>query len=61
MESFNVIGDIAGQFKALEALVKKMPKGDLICVGDLCDRGPQSKEVYDFVMERGMILIITTN
>ena len=49
--SFNIIGDIAGQFKTLQALLAKMPEGTPISVGDMIDRGPQSKEVLEFFRE----------
>lgn len=48
--SYNIIGDIAGQIKTLEALLKKMPQGQVISVGDMIDRGPNSKAVLDFFM-----------
>jgi hypothetical protein len=57
----NIIGDIAGQYKALMALIKKMPEGEIICVGDLMDRGPQSKEVMDFCMNTPNIRVILGN
>lgn len=46
-----VVGDIHGCFKTLMALVKKMPDKQLIAVGDLIDRGPQSKEVINFFIK----------
>jgi hypothetical protein len=48
----NIIGDIAGNFKALQALLKKMPDNRIVAVGDLIDRGPDSKEVIEFFMEK---------
>lgn len=51
--SFNIIGDIAGQYKTLMALLAKMPEGEPISVGDMIDRGPQSKEVVEFFMKNG--------
>lgn len=54
MSAFNVVGDIAGQYNTLQALLNKMPKdADLISLGDPCDRGPQSKEVIEFLMKTG--------
>lgn len=49
----NVIGDIAGQYEALMALLKKMPDDEPVSLGDMNDRGPQSKEVLDFFMKNG--------
>ena len=46
-----IISDIAGEYKALIALIDKMPEGEVISVGDMIDRGPQSKEVLDYFMQ----------
>lgn len=44
-----VIGDIAGQFKTLEALLKQVPKDcPIVSLGDMVDRGPDSKKVLNF-------------
>jgi serine/threonine protein phosphatase 1 len=52
MQQLNIIGDIAGQYKTLLALLKKMPPGGVIlAVGDLVDRGPRSREVLDYMMD----------
>lgn len=49
MKKFLIIADIAGQYDALLRLVDLVPKDTiLISVGDMCDRGPQSKEVINF-------------
>ena len=50
---YNVISDIAGNFKALQALLAKMPDGQVLSVGDMIDRGPRSREVVDFFMGGG--------
>jgi serine/threonine protein phosphatase 1 len=47
-----VIGDVAGQFDALMRLVDKLPDKELVFVGDLVDRGPNSKEVVSWVMNK---------
>ncbi len=45
-----IIGDVHGEYQTLLALVEELPKdARLIFVGDLVSRGPQSKEVIDFV------------
>lgn len=49
----NVIGDIAGNYLTLKALLAKMPPGIPLSVGDMVDRGPRSKEVVDFFMCEG--------
>ena len=52
MVELNIIGDIAGQFEALSRLVAKMPAaGRVVAVGDLVDRGPQSRQVLDYFRE----------
>jgi hypothetical protein len=44
-----IIGDIAGQFGALCRLVERAPEGEeIICLGDLIDRGPYSPEVVEY-------------
>ncbi len=54
----NLIGDIAGEFEAFQKLVKAMPEGPVVAVGDLCDRGPDSRRVMDWFMEgRGVALM----
>ena len=45
----NIIGDIAGRFNELMALVAIMPKDEFLFVGDLMDRGPDSKKVIEWV------------
>lgn len=54
MNNFNVVGDIAGNFKTLQALLAKMPQdAELISLGDPNDRGPRSREVIEFLMSNG--------
>lgn len=53
----NIIGDIAGNYKTLRALLKKMPKGEFVSLGDMIDRGPRSKEVLDFIMANGQAVL----
>lgn len=50
-QTVNVIGDIAGNFKTFQALIAKMPKGRIVSVGDVIDRGPRSKECVDWFRE----------
>lgn len=54
---YNIIADIAGQFKTLQALIAKMPAGQVISVGDMIDRGPRSREVVEYFMGAGRIAI----
>lgn len=54
MDNYNVVGDVAGQFLTLKALLAKMPQdAELLCLGDPVDRGPRSKEVVEFLMTNG--------
>jgi hypothetical protein len=53
----NIIGDVAGQYKTLMALLKKMPDDLPFSIGDMVDRGPQSKEVLDFFMKNGRAML----
>lgn len=48
--NISVIGDIAGRYDELMDLVEQLPDGPIICVGDLVDRGPKSKEVIEWGM-----------
>lgn len=61
MTTTNIIGDIAGQYKALMALIDKMPDGEIIAVGDLIDRGPRSKEVLDYFVHHLNTQVIMGN
>jgi len=54
----NIIGDIAGQYKSLIALTKQMPEGEIISVGDLVDRGPDSNRVIEYFMQPGRRAIL---
>jgi len=47
-----IIGDVHGEYQKLLALIAKLPKdARLIFVGDLIDRGLQSREVVSYVRE----------
>lgn len=50
-ENIYIIGDVHGCYKTLLALIDKLPnKDNKICfVGDLCDKGNNSKDVIEFV------------
>ncbi len=50
MQKHYIIGDIHGEYQTLLALIAKLPKdAKLIFVGDLIDRGLQSREIISFV------------
>ena len=58
MKEFNIIGDIAGQYNTLLALVEKMPKSaTLFSVGDMVDRGKQSRQVVEYVKQNGLAVL----
>lgn len=47
-----IIGDIAGQFSTLLRLVERIPKNEeIVLLGDLVDRGPDSKDVVQWAMD----------
>ena len=56
-ENYLFIGDIAGQYKGLMRLLKKCPDFLPICVGDMVDRGPDSKKVLNFFMKNGKSIL----
>lgn len=55
--SYNIIGDIAGNYKTLQALLAKMPPGTPVSVGDMVDRGPASKQVLEFFKTNGLAVL----
>jgi len=56
-EEYLIIGDIAGQYEALIELVKQAPNAIPLGVGDLFDRGPESKKVFEFFKQNGKSLL----
>lgn len=58
----NIIGDIAGRYDELMLLLAQMPKDEpIILVGDLVDRGSQSKEVIEWAMKTPNVTVIKGN
>lgn len=49
---YNVVGDVTGYGKTLYALQAKMPKVPFIGLGDIIDRGPNSKLALDFFIDQ---------
>lgn len=48
----NIIADIAGRYEELMLLLEKMPKGEeIILLGDLNDRGPDSDKVIQWAID----------
>lgn len=59
-----IVGDIHGCFDELMALLEKIGLKDedkLISVGDIVDRGPKSKEVYEYFRDRPNSLVLMGN
>ena len=54
---YNIIGDVHGEYKTLMALLKKMPDYQPLFLGDMIDRGPDSKKVLDFAMKHGKAVL----
>lgn len=53
------IGDVHGCYYTLQRLLAKIPKdARIIFVGDLCDRGKYSKDVFDFVIKNGFEAVL---
>ncbi len=58
MKSIWIIGDVHGCIKTLKSLIKKLPTGAFIVfVGDLIDRGRDSKEVIEFVRSNNYLCV----
>jgi len=59
MKKYYVIGDVHGEYQTLLALVEKLPHdAKLVFVGDLVDRGSQSKEVVAFVKKNNHLCVM---
>ncbi len=57
MNNYNVIGDIAGNYETMLALIAKMPQDAVVLsLGDINDRGPRSKEVIEYFMKQGVLI-----
>jgi len=54
-----VIGDVHGEYDILMRLLDKLPQTDKLCfVGDLIDRGPDSKKVLEFVRDNNHTCVL---
>ena len=59
---YNIIGDIAGRFNELMVLINSMPSDSkFIFVGDLVDRGPDSKKVIEWCINNPQNIYIKGN
>lgn len=58
----NIIADVAGRFDELKLLLEQMPKDEpIVLVGDLMDRGSQSKQVIEWAMTTPNVTAIKGN
>lgn len=58
LKEFLVVGDIHGNRIALEEIASEFPGVPIIAVGDLVDRGPDSKGVLDLFMHFGWYSVL---
>jgi serine/threonine protein phosphatase 1 len=53
-----IISDIHGCYYTLRRLLKKCPDEEIIFLGDMIDRGPNSKQVVEFAMKERISAVI---
>jgi hypothetical protein len=59
---YAVIADVAGQYEPLLRLIKRIPEGyEPIFLGDLCDRGPDSDLVFEFVINNNYKCVLANH
>jgi len=59
MKQTYIIGDVHGEFDTLQKLVKELPQNiDIIFVGDLIDRGKQSRQIIEFVRKNNHACVL---
>src|ERR1035437_3790153 len=62
MNKYNIISDIAGRYNELQKLISIMPPAEkIILVGDLMDRGPDSKKVIEWAMTTPNVITLKGN
>lgn len=55
MKTLAILTDIHGCKKTLDAMLKKLPAdAEIICLGDMIDRGPDSKGVIEWAMRNSI-------
>ena len=57
----NVVGDIAGNYKTLLALLAKMPDHEVVSLGDVIDRGPRSKECLQWFIDNKQQVVLSNH
>ena len=55
--NYLIFGDIHGRYLELKKICEMCPNSIPVSVGDLMDRGPDSKKVLDFFMEKGLAVL----
>ena len=59
MNELFIVGDVAGRLEEMESLLASVPKEiNIICVGDVIDKGPNSKGVLDYIIEHDVQLVL---
>lgn len=53
----NIIADISGNYDALMRLLTAMPEDEVISLGDMIDRGPESKALLEWFMAHGSAVL----
>jgi serine/threonine protein phosphatase 1 len=53
-----VVSDVHGCYYTMRKLLEKLPENaEIIFVGDLCDRGLHTKQVIEYIIEKGYVSI----
>jgi hypothetical protein len=53
----NIIADISGNYAALLRLLAQMPDEETVSLGDMIDRGPDSRAVIEWFMRHGCAVL----
>jgi hypothetical protein len=53
----NIIADISGNYAALLRLLAQMPDDETVSLGDMIDRGPDSRAVIEWFMRHGRAVL----
>jgi hypothetical protein len=57
----NVITDLGGCYHTTLALLMKMPQQKILCLGDINDRGANSKQLIEFLMGHNNAEVLNSN
>jgi serine/threonine protein phosphatase 1 len=62
MNNLFIIGDVHGHFQTFKALLNKLPENsNILMLGDLIDRGPNSREVINLIKSNSNINTLLGN